>query len=543
MYRLFLVDDEPGARKGLRNYFKWDRYGIEVVGEADDGDSAIELIQQVKPDIVLTDVKMPNMDGIQLAIKLREQFENIKIVFISGHDDVEYLKSALKVEAIDYILKPVNLKELEAVIEKVLNIIGSEERQKEVLNQMNIKLNQSMPLLRERFLISLIHDRITNLASVEKKMDFLGINLPTAGMLCVFVISVDDSAEVFDNITERDRQLTSFAIINTCQELIDMYTGGYAFENRPGEYVGILRLHPDDEEEKLFALANNIKDSLQEYLQLSVTIGVGKKVDQLGKLTESYTMAYEAASQKLFLGKNQTITMDCLETGTDNVYRFDMEKGQKLILSLRAADEKNMMKILDEVFDGLLNSRNSSSMYCHNICLNLILLASNLSIELDIFPEDERFKEKTLMENLFRLETVEDMKRFVTVYFQQICALIYEKRSRKSRNVIEQIKEIIAKRFSENLTVNDIANEVFLTSTYVCLIFKQETGETINEYLTKVRMENAKLLLKDYSFKLYDICYAVGYEYPNYFSKQFKKYTGLSPSEYREKSMDYRNIE
>lgn len=535
MYKLFIVDDEPLARYGLRDYFDWGKYGIEIVGEADDGATALEAIPLLKPHIVLTDVKMPNIDGIMLSHKLREQMPDTKIIFISGHDDVEYLKSALKLDAMDYIFKPINFRELGTVIEKVLGILGSEEKQKDLIYSMNIKLMQSMPYLREKFFMTLVRDEYEEREDLGNKLEFLELKLPTQGLFCTFVISIDDKLSVFENMPERDRQLTSFAVLNICQELIDTHLQGYAFENRQGEFVGILSFETEENEEQLFTLASEIKDNILKYLQLSVTIGVGKVVQKLNRICQSYSMAFEAVNQKLFLGKNRVITIDNLQTNHENEYRFDTVKLERFSSVVKAADEEKLIALTEEVFGELAKSRKVNIKYYQNLCLQFVLLASRLLIEMEIGTEALEMDESVLWEQIFKQETVEDMKGLISGYFVKVCRHINDKRSKKSRNVIQQIKHIIHERYRENLTVNDIANEVYLTSTYVCLIFKQETGETINDYITKLRIEKAKELLKDIRNKLYDICYAVGYSDPSYFSKLFRKYTGLSPTEYREK--------
>lgn len=535
MYKVFIVDDEPNARYGLRDYFNWSQYGIEVIGEADDGESALEAMDGRMPDIVLTDVKMPNMDGIQLSEKLREKCENIKIVFISGHDDVNYLKSALKADVIDYILKPINMKELGETIKKVVHILDDESSQKKRIYDMNIKLIQSMPLLKEKFFIELIRDGAGNGQELKKRLEFLELDLPVEAAYLVFTITIDDRATVLESISERDRQLNSYALLNICQELIDRYFTGFSFEIRQGEYVCLINLKSEEDEEILYNVIDEIKDNLMKFLGMSLTIGVGQKTDSLRKVSQSYTMASEAASMKLLLGKNRVITINSLEPAEDDTFKFDFSMQEKLFTVLKAGDEEKLVSILTTTFEELFNSRNINIKYCQNICCQLLLAPARLLMELGLYTNELNVSENNLLERLFKQETLEDMKALLTTHYRSVCSFIAEKRNRKSRNVIEQVKDIINRRFRENLSVADIAKEVYLTSTYICLIFKQETGETVNEYMTKVRMEKAKELLKDTRNKFYDICYAVGYSDPSYFSKQFKKCTGLSPSEYREK--------
>jgi two-component system, response regulator YesN len=542
MLKLFIVDDEPDTREGLRYYFDWAKYGIEVIGEADDGSSALGPILKEKPDIVLSDVRMPDMDGIDMAKHIREANENIKIIFVSGYDDVGYIKSALKVEAIDYILKPVDLKELDEVVSKVVKLINEEKEARNLICEMNSKLLQSMPSLREKFFMTLVRDGINNEKDIEKKIDFLELELPNGDEYCILVISIDDKASVFDNLSEKDKQLTSFSIINICEELIQRSNGGYTFENRPAEYVCILRLrcHEDEDnicyedKENLYSLISGIKDSLLGYLKISVTIGVGLTVVGLENVFKSYSKAYDNVNQKLFLGKNKIISMDSLEVEEDYIHKFDFSNAEQLVNLIKSSDEEKLISAIDDIFKDIARYKYANTKYCLNICLQLILTASRQLMEMQINIEDAKLNDNKVWEQLFKLETLEDMKTLIINYLLTISRYIAEKRNKKSRNVIQAIKEVIHKKYNENISVNEIAKEVYLSATYLCVVFKQETGETVNDYITKVRIERAKELLKDPRNKLYDICHGIGYTEPGYFSKIFKKHTGLSPTEYRE---------
>ncbi len=536
MLKLFVVDDEPDTREGLRYYFDWDKYGIEVVGEADDGSTAIPMIIELKPDIVLSDVRMPDMDGIEMSKKIRTIDENVKIVFVSGYDDVAYIKSALKVDAVDYILKPVDLCELATVIEKVVRMINEDKEEKQRIEKLNEKLMESMPTLREKFFMTLVRDGIGEEKNIDRKIEFLELNLPSDAEYCVFVISLDDKVEMFDTLSERNKQLTSYSTINICEELINNSMKGYAFENRPGEYVGIVRFQcsKDEDKENLYSLFNDIKESIFKFLKLSVTIGVGLSVFSLKDISKSYSMAYENVNRKLFLGKSKII-IDSLVEEEDYIHQFDFSSTQRLANLIKSSDEEKLRDLVNDIFKDVAKYKNANIKYCLNIGLQLILTASRQLMELQISTEEARFDENQVWEKLFKLETLEDMKKVIIDYLIAISRYISEKRNKKSRNVIEQIKNIINKRYNENITINDIAKEVYLSTTYLCMIFKQETGETVNDYITKVRIERAKELLKDPQNKLYDICYSIGYIEPGYFSKIFKKHTGLSPTEYRDK--------
>lgn len=535
MFRLVIVDDEPTVRHGLMTYFEWDKYGIEVVGEADDGDVGLELIESLKPDIVLTDVRMPQMDGIRLSHEVKARFPAIKIVFVSGHDDADYLKSALKVNAVDYIFKPVDRLELAAVVERVVNELKEAEQERTYIVDMQVKLTQSMPLLREKFLMSLIRDGIMHPGRIQDRLDFLGLDLPLEAAYWTIVVKIDDSEQVVATRSERDQQLLSYSILNIVQEIIGKHMQGYAFENRNGEFVGILRMDEEDtQEEMLLSAAEDIRDSLLKWLKISVTIGVGERITELTSLPHSYNQAQEAADHRWYLGKNHVISIDHLQQDNERVYRFESAQSERILSLIKSADKEALHAELDEVFIPLSKNRKLGFANGQNVSLLIIVLTNRLMQELNMLGPEIDLKVRDLWERIFKQERLADLREIVEEHLLQVCEMIEEKRKGKPKNVIERIRALIEQRYAENLQINDIAKEVYLSSTYMCLLFKQETGETINEFMTKVRIEKAKELLSDPRNKFYEVCFQVGYSDPSYFSKVFKKYVGFTPSAYRD---------
>ncbi|WP_150275477.1 response regulator [Paenibacillus tepidiphilus] len=602
MRTLVIVDDEPSVVHGLRTYVDWGQLGISLIGSADDGDTGLALIRELKPDIVLTDVQMPAMDGITMAAEVREVLPGTKIVFISGHNDAEYLKSALQIHAADYIFKPVSRKELAAVLSRVTAALDAEERERQRVKEMQVKLVQSMPLLREKFLLSVISDSMAPDA-IEEKLRFLGLPLHSSAGYIIMVIVIDDVPQVMDTRSERDKQLLSYTVLNIIQELIDAQMRGIAFEKEAGEYVGILlprrrlqgpgagngkpgkagetgedgediarrdsgvsaRYHSSDghggngedgypaagggadmeeltdsepsPELELLTLAEAIRDNLRKYLKLSVTIGVGEGVEQLSEAPSSYRQARGAADQKWYLGKNRILTMDNIEGAEHLQHRFAAESGEKVTSLLRAGDREGLQGELAQVFARLELNRGAGPRYAQNVSLHLILQSGQVLLELGGMSPEWEQRELEAWKLVMRQETMHDLLEYTAAYLQRVCQFVQGKRSGKAGDIIERVRRLIEARYADNLTVADIAGGVYLSPTYVRLLFKQETGETLSEYLTKVRIDKAKQLLRDPQHKFYEVCSAVGYTDPSHFSKLFKKMTGSTPSAYRERHL------
>ncbi len=538
MYTVYIVDDEPPARNGLRDCVDWDRFGIQVIGEADDGETALLDICKHSPDIVISDVKMPNMDGIELCLRLRSMGRNIKIILMSAYSDVSYLKSALEVDAIDYVLKPINLKEMEGIIHKAVKELDDEKNRKELMHQMNEKLEKSMPLLREKFFLTLIHDEIEDITSLNDMILFLDISLQPDGLFCVFVISIDDQATVFRDMTQMEKQMMSYLVISICEQILASQTLSYVFEDKQqGEYVCIININNNVNQDDLYKIALDMKQELTNFCDFSVTLGIGSIIESINQIHTSYKAANNAVEQKLFIGKNQIILADNTDIEVSTVYSLDHKLLEKISMYLKIVDTEHLQNTLDEAFKEIRIS-NITIMNCRSFCLQVYL--TSLSILPEIDPKlykQMNHSERAFWEQLFALETIHDIQGLLTNYLMNLCNLVHEKNSKKSKVIIEKIKEIIQNRYMENLTIQTISEEVFLTHTYICLIFKQETGETINDYLTKVRIEKAKEMLMNPHNKMYDICHAIGYTDPSYFSKIFKRYSGLSPAKYREDIM------
>jgi len=536
MYKLVIIDDEPAVRGGLSKFVNWSEYGIVLAGTADDGDTGLELIERVKPDIVLTDVMMPVMDGIRMSRNVRERFPETKIVFISGHNDANYLRSALQVHAADYIFKPVKRTELQKVIEGVVQDLYAREKEQQLLKDMQVKLTQSMPLLREKFLMSLIQDGVTKTEGLQERAAFLNLVLPLETPYLVLVITIDDSEEVHSSRSVRDKQLLSYSLLNIVQELIDQFLPGYAFENRVAEYVALMVLDDrlQDPEATLLSLAQAIRDNLQRWLKISVTIGVGERAENIAFLPESYRHAREAADQKWYMGKNQVITMDSLETGSAGPIRFDSRQSERLVSALKSGEKHQLELELESIFEPLAPIRKDGFKYVRHAGLQMIALAGRLLLDLNLLTRDREEQEAWALDQLLKLETMAELRKFVSDYLYDICCWIQEKRSGRSSNVIEHTQKYISEHYAKNVSIAEIAASVYLSQTYVSLLFKQETGETIYEYLMKVRIEKAKEMLRDPRIKFYEVCEQVGYTDPSYFSKLFKKMTGLTPSAYRD---------
>lgn len=530
MYKAIIVDDEDLVRQGLRKHFEWSAYNIEIVADISDGQKALDFVKENPIDLVLTDVLMPYMDGITLAKNLRELYPNIKIIFISGHDDLIYLKKALKVEAVDYILKSVDLDELKDTVSRVVNTMNAENQSKKNLADMENLLNQSFPLLQERLLMTLIRDDIENPEIMKERIDFLNIPLNDEINYCILVVQIQNVYSTFHVLSERERQLTSLQIQNECTEVGKQYSDTICFENKQGEYVMILSLLEDEYEETLLEVSENLNRRLNGYMNLPVSIGISDRFKGLENIKTSYENASNSISKRYLLDDALSISVDKYEMN-DVLKEFKERAEKNLQECLSSGNSKQVSEVLQSLFNTIREKFHNDEE--QNLMILLLLLPTRIVTDIKINKKSDYSNQRMILEKFLCCANFEEQCILIQKLYFEVATLMSSMSNTYSHTIINQVRKNIEERFKDQISITELAKEVYLTPTYLCVLFKQVTGTTINDYLTLTRLEKAKKLLSDPYIKLYDVCYEVGYLSPSYFSRLFKKYTGITPSEYR----------
>ncbi len=530
MYKAIIVDDEDLVRQGLKKHFDWGSHNIEIVADLSDGQKAFQYVKDNHIDLVLTDVLMPYMDGITLAKNLRELYPDIKIIFISGHDDVIYLKKALKVEAVDYILKSIDLDELDETVSRVVNIMNTENQSKKNLADMENLLNQSIPLLQERFFMTMIRDDFENQVIMKERIEFLNIPLNDDMYYCVLVVQIQRVYSTFHVLSERERQLLSLQIQNECTEVGKQYSDTICFENKQGEYVIILSLLEDDYEETLLEVSENINERLKGGMNLQVSIGISSRFKGLENIKASYENAANAISKRYLLDDALAISVDKYEMD-ESLKEFKENAEKNLQECLSSGNAEQVSKVLEELITIIREKFHQDEE--QNLMIFLLLLPTRIVTDIKINKKSDYSNQRRILDKFLCCSDFDEQYLLIQRLYLEVATLMSSMSKTYSHSIINQVRKTIEERCKEQISISTLAKDVYLTPTYLCVLFKQVTGTTINDYLTLTRLEKAKKLLSDPYIKLYDVCYEVGYLSPSYFSRLFKKYTGISPSEYR----------
>lgn len=537
MYKLIIVDDEEEVRKGVIQKIKWSKFNFEIAGEAENGREALDLIEENIPDVVITDITMPLMDGLELAAVLKDSYPTVKTVILTGFDDFKFAQQAIKYGVADYILKPVLPKDIEDLIEKLKNQIDEEIAQKEDIVMLRRHYNESLPVIRDRFLTLLITGR-PNENEVEKRIAGFSLNL--GGNVFVVAAANIDASSFKNNIfEENDTELVKFAVLNISQEIIAKHSFGEVFFH--DENLAIIAGFRDSEKtsvlNKSFSVLEEIRQNVEKYLKINITIGLGSICNSLVRLRDSYKTALTALDYKLVIGGDKVIFIEDLEPQTADNVVFDEGKEKTLISGIKFGTQKDVIEAVDALFNDISGIKASFTEYQ----LYLIEIAASISRLTRDFQLDagEIFGlGSSLYEEIFKFKTVNEVRNWVEEICIKLMKHISSKRQNTTEMLLEKAKDYILSNYGEDdLSIQKLANHLHISPSYLSLIFKKDAGVTFLKYLVSIRLEAAKDLLRSSDLKTTEIAERIGYPDINYFSYFFKKNFGMSPREYRNNFM------
>lgn len=523
MYKAIIIDDEETVRSGLLEHFDWIMHGVQIIAEFPDCAKAYDFIQDNSVDLVVTDVITPYMDGITLAKKLRAEFPAIQIVFISGHADVQLLREALKTDAIDYILKSVDLNELSATISRVVKLLDARNAESKRVSSMETRLHELMPMYRERVLQTLLTDD-ADLVS----MSYLGLNLDLSARYVCMVLRLVRKWVVVKNMTGPERLALGMEIERIAGEALEAVPGSFLFKNRTSEYVIILRCEAPDYEQDVLEVSGRIQKGLLDHLDVETAIGISEPALP-SAFPSAFAEACEALEQRYYLAEDSSIAVTKYAQVQDQKAARDLAEKQ-LPEAILSGQVSQVRDVLNRAFSYI---RSLSEEDQDNFMLFLLLLPARAVSGLKAQPGSPYRNQRKLVEHWLNCPSHVEQEQFLLQIMTESTEILLDTGEPGTSTIIRQIKSIIDEQYMEQISVSSLAAQVHLTPTYLCVLFKQATGKTINEYLTNERIRHAKQLLRDPSVRLYDICYQVGYLSPSYFSKLFKKQTGMPPGEYR----------
>lgn len=534
MLKVFLVEDEIVMREGIKNNIEWEKEGFSFVGEASDGELAYPLIQKTRPDILITDIRMPFMDGLELSRLVKQEMPDIKIIILSGYDEFEYAKEGINIGITDYLVKPIAGAKLLEAVKNVGKLVLEEQEQHRFLKKFEQERLGNTQLARQKLFRSLASGQ-KSVSELLKAGREVGLDL-AANRYNIVLLQIFAEGEVGGYSEEQN--MAAKAIEDMIEELpevlmVELGIEGWAFivkeiaEGRPLE-------------DTLKEFVDKLQNITKSYQNIEYFGGVGKAVGRLGELNRCFEDANRVFSYRYLKSRNQIIysgqepkesTEEKLTLSALNLENLDRKSVERF---LKTGLKGEVRHFIDEYFLSIGEENIKSLLLRQYVTMDLYLITVAVlkQIGYDSGELIERCGDFQTMTTVF--STVEQTKSYLKNIFQTAIDLRETISQRKYSSLLKDARAYIEQHFdNEDISLNRVAASVNLSPNHFSTIFSQETGQTFIEFLTYVRMEKAKELLRATSMKTAEVAYAVGYKDAHYFSYLFKKTQECTPREFR----------
>lgn len=535
LYKVIIADDEEELRNGIIRKIDWFGNGFEVVGSAENGQEAYELCEKYRPDLVITDIKMPFMTGLELGEKLYNKMPHTKVVIFSGFDDFEYAQRAIKISAYEYILKPVDSVKLTELLKKIKEQLDNEFFEKRNIELLRESYKKSLPILQQQFLTRLIEGRVDK----DKVMD-LAIQYELelwSNFWCVSVVHAEFNSDTSTGevITfKNDMELVPLSLQTIVDENLKNFCDFKSFLYNE-EVVIIAKFDRENQIMDFIDEMQKICRTSKHFLEMSVSAGIGVVCNTITGIKNSYNGAKTALDYRVIMGDKALYISD-IEPDFSKQLQFDEDDARILLNAIKLEGSESIKNAVMSIINKFKDYRVTKSqyqIYLTELLSELFKIVRSYNLDSkEIFGKD--FKGYF---DLGDFESLDDLGGWIFEACYKISLMIKRERMDSAKLLADRTKEFIKEHYMESdLSVETLCNYLHVSPAYFSTIFKKETGVSFITYLTDLRMEEAIKLLNTTDDKTYIISSKVGYTEPNYFSYVFKKHFGVSPSKYRSTS-------
>lgn len=534
--KVFLVEDEMVIRRGIKNSIDWEKEGYIFCGEASDGELAYPMIIKEKPDILITDIRMPFMDGLELCKLVKKELPNIKILILSGYDEFDYAKEAIRLGVTEYLLKPISSGKLLEALNGVSESIRREKEDKDLVRKYMEEMRENTEHEKQKFFEQMIAGNLSMADALEtgKKYE---MNL-SAGMYNLLLFRFTLGEE-----NRKSRELlgeAEYAIEKLTERL------EYVFEFQRGVEGWAFLLMADNEEqmsERVKELSKDLEEIMKNYSTIAYFGGIGQPVARLRELEESFREAERALAARFTMELNRIISVEDIRMA-QNVDTLDdieitsfgeIEKTRTMLEKfLNNGAEDEIDEFVDVYINELSEENLKSVLMRQYIIMDAYIVMMSFCEKIEGIEGEMQAQSEELKNSMKTIQTLEEIKNYIRMLLKKIIGVRDTISGRRYSDIIEIAKDQIRKTYmSDEISLNTIAAEVGMSPSYFSSIFSKEMGKTFVEYLTEIRMDRAKELLMCSSMKTSEIGYEVGYKDPHYFSYIFKKTQNCTPKEFR----------
>ena len=530
--KVFLVEDEVIIRSGVKKSINWEQEGYEFVGEASDGELAYPMILKEKPDILITDIRMPFMAGLELSRLVKKELPDIKILILSGYDEFEYAKKAIKIGVTEYLLKPISAAKLTEVLNAVAETIRQENEEKNLLETYFAEMRENTERDKMRLFEKLLMGDLS-MGEILEAGERFGMNL---GASCYKIV-------LFKILANLENHVYAEQMVDACssvEQAASMMEGVYVFQRGVEGWAFLLTAQDEKSmEESAKILYQNLKQAMKNYTQLEYFGGIGSTVPRIRSLKQSFREADRAFAARFVEEANQIISQkefekSQMEEGLKMQGVVQIGKSREMLQKFLSNGTREEVKAFSDAYISRIEEENIRSTMVRqyvviDVCIVILSFCERISSANRLQEEAEE-----LQKMMQKIHSLSEIKKYVVRLLNEAIELRDAESGRRYSDLIAAAKKEIENHYmTEEISLNTVAISVGMSPSYFSSIFSKEAGKTFVEYLTEVRIEKAKEFLMCSSMKTSEIGYEVGYKDPHYFSYIFKKVQGCSPKEYR----------
>lgn len=533
MLKVFLVEDEFVMREGIKRNIDWALHGYDFCGEASDGELALPMIQKNKPDIVITDIRMPFMDGLTLSKLVKKELPDTEIIILTGYEEFDYAKEAISIGVSSYLLKPINGEALLEEINQISERIKEKNKQKEIREKYRREMEENIQKERKALFDDLVTGRksVAELLEMANKLD-IDLSSMWYNVVLVKTQALNHAHDEYSNrLIEIEQKLKKY------EEENHLLTFDRNLE-------GKVLIFQADSKEELIQIQNEylhtMKEILGEYRHIRYFGGIGIPVNRLKQLSDSFEQASHAFAHRYLVSESLFIDYADIEQGLGiNQEGFDLKNispkqvdRSRIQEFLKVGDLEETVYFVEEFFNEVGSRAMASNIFRQYIAMDTYFCVGEFLENLKI----ERDEIKPIHIASKALQTPEDTKEYMIEILQKAVELREKNASDRYSDIAEEVMRYIEAHYEdEELSLNILAAHVNFSPNHLSMIFSQQTGQTFIKYLTDFRMNKAKELLRCTGKRSSEISLEVGYKDPHYFSYLFKKTQGMTPTQYRGK--------
>ncbi|WP_164716349.1 response regulator [Paenibacillus whitsoniae] len=539
-YKIMIVDDEFEIREGLNAYY-WERFQFQVIACAANGKQALDLMQRNDVDVVLTDIKMPVMDGIELSRAINLHYPHVKIVILSGYKEFSYARDALQAGVSEYLLKPVDLKNLSESMMKLKLELDAERETSQRLQAYENQLASSLPAARNHFFQALIDEPLPEYHKAKEEMSLLEIEMNATYYCC--------AAVKLEATTRQDNALPD-SVAAKAQGILERHLEAgqcqsYTLRRKAGELAVFLNLNATavPARRSLSLLWEQIISSIEQETGCRSIVGLGEVYQSLLSFPDSYKQARSVMERNTFLERGGLFLWDTADEQHVERKEYPYSHETKLLDAVLEGNLDNSLLHFQQFWTscGLDSERAELPVVLKYLAPLFTMLERRLDLH-GASLESIASLPMPISEFVERFPTLSTLKIALERLISDIALQIKHVNDdvqTTSHSAVQQVKKYIEEHYSEKITLNQMAELVYLNPSYFSIQFKKETGTNFIDYLKNCRMEKAKELLRRIDLKVYEIGELVGYQDRKYFATTFKSHTKLTPLEYRQSFITY----